>query len=88
MDLTKTKGISLVGSVVIFLLYWIMVPIMNIITGPEYAFNPLWFFITVIFSLGSLWAILEEIHKIAEPGEVRWFRNPELLEIPPKAGKP
>lgn len=87
----KINQKELVGLMVVtigFMVYWILNPILGFIRGPEYLFSPLWWVAAqIFFMLVTLLALLGWIYKIAEPGEVRWFKNNDLLEIPQKAGK-
>jgi fatty acid desaturase len=89
MDIRKENPLTLIFTFIAFVMYWVVGPVVGFLMGPEYVFTPVWWVIAqVIFLPLTLMWVINGIRKIAEPGEVRWFRNPELLEIPPKAEKP
>jgi hypothetical protein len=68
-----------------FLMYWVTGPVVAWILGPQYLFSSWWWVVVqIIFLPLTLWWMVDKIRQIAEPGEVRWFRNDDLLKIPPK----
>jgi hypothetical protein len=88
MDLSKVKITDLLLSLIAFAVYWIMNPIIGFVGGPEYLFSSVWWIICqIIFMPMTLWYLFNVIRQIAEPGEVRWFRDEDLLKIPPKEEK-
>jgi len=88
MDISKENPVNIGLSFIAFVMYWVIGPITGFIMGPQQIFSPLWWVIAqIIFMPLTLMWVINCIRKIAEPGEVRWFRNNDLLEIPPKAGK-